>query len=177
MSINSLGAPASTGTALNEMIKRTMSEVDVNRDGQLSTAEFGTFLTHLLQGLAQGVKTSNLSRVSTANVGATSTPTPTPLGPYYPVPGFVVSKLQDLTHVTDKYTPAVRCFSQALGSKNLKSVPESLPAIVEHAKNNGFPNAKIISHDCLDFGDGYGIIDVIVDVGGPKAHWWFNNNQ
>ena len=181
MSINSIGSPLGAGSGVSEMVKRTMSEVDTNHDGQLSSSEFGTFLTHLLEGLSQKARPTNESSapgsstaVSFASaVKAATSDTP---GAYYNVPGFELSKLQDTTHVNSKYTPAVRAFSQAVAAGSLASVTDSLANIVTYAKNNGFPDAKVTSDDAIDFGDGNGPIDTIVDVGGPNAHWWFHNN-
>jgi hypothetical protein len=162
------------------MVKRTMSEVDTNHDGQLSSSEFGTFLTHLLEGLSKAKPTneSSASRSSTSAsfssaIKAATSDTP---GVYFNVPGFELSKLQDTDHVNSKYTPAVRAFSQAVAAGSLKSVTDSLANIVTYAKDNGFPDAKVTSADAIDFGDGNGPIDTIVDVGSPNAHWWFHNN-
>ena len=179
MSISSLGSPPSTSSGLSEMVKRTMSEVDTNKDGQLSSTEFGTFLTHLLEGLSQKARATNASSTSVVDVRAVSsaaTVWSAADGPYFNVPGFELSKLQNTSHVNNKYTPAVRCFSQCVAAGGLKSVSDSLPEIVAYAQNNGFPDAKVVSSDAIDFGDGHGVIDTIVDVGGPNAHWWFHNN-
>ena len=66
-------------------------------------------------------------------------------------------------------------FSRAIAAGNLPSVSGSLPAIVAYAQANGFPDAKVVKDDSIDFGDGHGAIDVITSVGGPDANWWFNN--
>jgi hypothetical protein len=176
MSISSLGPPLSTSSGLSEMVKRTMSEVDTNKDGQLSTTEFGTFLTHLLEGLSQKTRVTNASSAAVSSAASASAVWSPADGPYFNVPGFELSKLQNTKHVNDKYTPAVRCFSQCVAASGLKSVSESLPEIVAYAQSNGFPNAKVVSSDAIDFGDGHGVIDTIVDVGSPNAHWWFRNN-
>jgi hypothetical protein len=175
MSINSIGSPLGASSGLSEMVKRTMSEVDTNKDGQLSSSEFGTFLTHLLEGLSQKARPTNVSAAS-ASFAAAAAEAAAPAGPYFAVPGFDFGKLQNTTHVNAKYTPAVRAFSQAIAAEGLASVTDSLSSIVTFAKNNGFPNAKVTSSDAIDFGDGEGPIDTIVDVGGPDAHWWFHNN-
>jgi hypothetical protein len=183
MSISSLGSPPSTSSGLSEMVKRTMSEVDTNKDGQLSATEFGTFLTHLLEGLSQKTRLTNASSAAVSSVSTAAGVTSKGAGvwsaadgPYFNVPGFDLSKLQNTSHVNDKYTPAVRCFSQCVAAQGLASVSGSLPSIVTYAQNNGFPDAKVVSSDAIDFGDGHGVIDTIVDVGGPNAHWWFHNN-
>jgi hypothetical protein len=190
MSINSVGSPDRAASGLSELIKRTMSEVDTNKDGQVSSSEFGSFLKHLLEGLSPKVRNRNHDLAGTNQgspdlastagsvlfASAVKTAASDGGGPYFNVPGFELSKLQDTTHVNDKYTPAVRAFSQAVAAGDLKCVTDSLTNIVEYAQSNGFPDAKVTSADCIDFGDGYGPIDTIVDVGSPNAHWWFHNN-
>lgn len=180
MSINSIGSPVGATSGLSEVVKRTMSEVDTNHDGQLSSSEFGTFLTRLLEGLSKAKPTnassaagSTTTALFSSAIKAATSDTP---GAYFNVPGFELSKLQNTEHVNTKYTPAVRVFSQAVAAGSLKSVTDSLADIVTYAQNNGFPDAKVHSADAIDFGDGYGPIDTIVDVGSPNAHWWFHNN-
>lgn len=95
--------------------------------------------------------------------------------PFFDVPGFDPTKLRDLNYSSPKYSPAVRIFAQALGSMGLPPTSESLQRIVDYARSRGFPNARVTGNDTIDFGDGYGPIDVITDVGGPGAGWWFNN--
>ncbi len=114
---------------------------------------------------------------NTAPTGPTTTPPSGPPGTYANIPGFDLGKLQDPTHQNSKYTPAVRAFSQAIGSGNLPPTSASLPAVVAYAQSHGFPNAKVTGSDSIDYGDGWGPIDVITDVGGPGAGWWFANNE
>ena len=94
---------------------------------------------------------------------------------YAEIPGFDFGKLTDLTHINAKYPPAVRAFSMAIKAESLSPASSSLSSIVSYARGNGFPNAKVAGSDTIDFGDGAGPIDVITDVGGPGAHWWFHN--
>jgi hypothetical protein len=169
MALNGVG---SQNGNVDRLINQLMSRVDTNKDGALSKAEFGTFLTTLLDSLAQPATLPTFPASSVASAPLVAR-TPAASSTYNPVQGFVLSKLEDPTHVTEKYSAAVRVFSRAIGGLSPKT--ESLPAIAAFAQANGFPNAKVTGDDTIDFGDGYGSIDVITDVGGPNANWWFNN--
>ena len=73
MSINSVSA----NTDVEQLVQRLVSRADVNSDGQLSSAEFGSFLTHLIEGIS--AKTSsgtgaNYAVPSAAPVAAPTTP-------------------------------------------------------------------------------------------------------
>jgi hypothetical protein len=160
---------SSTSTAdIGQLVQRLISVADRNKDGQLSSSEFGSFLTSLISEPPAAVNDlkGTTSGAAAAHVAATP-------APFNEISGFVLSKIQDPTHVTQKYSPALRTFSQAIAG--LKPAPDSLPAIVAFAKGNGFPDAKITKSDSIDFGDGTGPIDVIVDVDGPNASWSFQN--
>jgi hypothetical protein len=112
------------------MIKRTMSEVDTNKDGKLSSTEFGTFLTHLLEGLSQKARPTSLSSASGLfTTAAAEAATSAADGPFFNVPGFDFGKLQNTTYVSPKYSPAVRAFSQAIAAENLAPVSGSLSKI------------------------------------------------
>jgi hypothetical protein len=167
MSMNPLSSSTSTAD-IGQLVQRLITVADRNQDGQLSTSEFGSFLTSLISEPPTAVTDlkGTTSGAATARVAATA-------APFNEISGFVLSKIQDPTHVTQKYSAALRAFSQAIAG--LKPVPESLPAIVTFAKANGFPDAKITKSDSIDFGDGIGAVDVIVDVDGPNASWSFQN--
>jgi hypothetical protein len=48
MSINTVSANAN----VEQLVQRLVSQADRNQDGQLSSTEFGAFLTHLLEGVS-----------------------------------------------------------------------------------------------------------------------------
>lgn len=98
--------------------------------------------------------------------GATTTTTHT-------LDGFDTTKLNDPTYESSKYTKALRQFTASINGK--PPTTDSLNALVAEAKANGFPNAKVSGKDTIDYGDGNGPIDVIIDVGGPNAKWAFQN--
>jgi hypothetical protein len=164
MSINTLSAPTAD---IGQLVQRLVATADLNKDGSVSSSEFGSFLTGLIGGISSrdDLKGTRLSALTSDAAPSTA--------PFNEVPGFVLSKLQDSTHVTPKYSAAVRAFSQAIAG--LSPVPASLPTIVSFAQANGFPDAKITKSDSIDFGDGRGPIDLIVDVDGPLSSWSFQN--
>lgn len=87
-----------------------------------------------------------------------------------PIQGFDTTKLQNPGYVDDKYTAALRDFSGYLGSGGQVS-RNNLGGAVSYAQANGFPNAKVVGDDKIDFGDGRGPIDVITSGG----QIWFAN--
>ena len=48
-----------------------------------------------------------------------------------------------------------------------------LQQIVDYVKQNGYPNATVTGKDSIDFGDGYGDIDVLTSEG---TWWWGPKN-
>ena len=90
--------------------------------------------------------------------------------PYAQVPGFDLGKLNNPKHQNDKYTPAVRAFSQGLGA-GVTVARGQLDPMVKHLQSNGFQQAKAVGDDKIDFGDGRGAIDVVTS----KGELWFNN--
>lgn len=98
-------------------------------------------------------------------------------GNYADVPGFDTSKINDPTHVNDKYTPALRVFSQGL-SAGVPIQRGNLSSQVSWAQGHGFPNARQVGDDSIDYGDGHGPIDIIRSDGAvmflDKAVWGSN---
>lgn len=70
MSINSVSA----NTDVEQLVQRLVSRADVNNDGQLSSSEFGSFLTHLIEGISS--KTSNGTGANNARSSAVSVDAP-----------------------------------------------------------------------------------------------------
>jgi len=79
---------------------------------------------------------------------------------YAPIPGFDIAKINDPTHVNDKYSPALRAFSEAMAA-GIPLTRGNLAPQVDWAKSHGFANAKQVGDDSIDFGDTRGPIDLI----------------
>jgi hypothetical protein len=75
MSINTVSA----NTNVEQLVQRLVSQADVNKDGQLSSTEFGSFLTHLIEGVS-----AKVPNVAGSNYGAASAPLK-PLAPINPI--------------------------------------------------------------------------------------------
>jgi hypothetical protein len=72
MSINTVSA----NTNVEQFVQRLVSQADINKDGQLSSSEFGSFLTHLLEGVA--AKQPNIAGSNHAAVSASQGAAPLP---------------------------------------------------------------------------------------------------
>jgi hypothetical protein len=75
MSINTVSA----NTNVEQLVQRLVSQADLNKDGQLSSTEFGSFLTHLIEGVSAKVPNVAGSNYATASaplakVGPTDPP-------------------------------------------------------------------------------------------------------
>jgi hypothetical protein len=160
---------SSVGGLSPDVAQSIFQAVDRNGDQQVSLSEFTAFLNRLAGELTGAQTTGDTSSAATTIAKAAAT---TSTG-YAPIQGFDFAKITDVAHVNGKYTEALRAFSQALYAGNLPPVSSSLASIVSYAQANGFPEAKTIGKDVINFGDGYGDVDVIVDVGGTNASWAF----
>jgi hypothetical protein len=163
MAINSIGSTPDIG----QLITGIMDRVDANKDGQLSKDEFGTFLTSLLGGINDKVKAGTAANTSPILMSM-STPTATAAtarSSYDPIPGFDSRKLNDPSHLTTKYT-----FARAVQDLGLAPASGNLQAVVDYLNARGGA-AKVTGDDTIDFGDGFGPIDVIFSVGDPEARW------
>lgn len=180
MPISSIGS----NVQLQNLIQNTMTAADLDKNGQLSQDEFASFFTALLQGISAkttaGTTVSSNTTALTSSITAIKSTLNTPLSStdpsaYAPVPGFDLNKIRNLDHVNDKYTAAVRVFSRGLAALGLDAVSSrgNLQPMADFAKDNGFPDAKTVSDDQIDFGDGHGPIDVITVAG----TWWFQNQK
>lgn len=144
------------GSSIDALARQLMSQVDANKDGQLSAQEFGTFLTRMLDGASDPSAVPH-NHVSPGLTGSE----------YQPMSGFDTSKLNDTSHTTMKYT-----FARAVQDLGLLQAPTSdnLQAIVDRLAEAGV-TATVVSKDKIDFGDGYGPIDVIARTGTAEAQW------
>ncbi len=94
-----------------------------------------------------------------------------PAAPVYgQIQGFDYDKLTSGGGTAEKYSPAVRTFSQGLGAGTAITRGNLWP-MVAYAQAQGFPNARAVGDDKIDFGDGNGPIDVIQSNGSV----WFQN--
>jgi hypothetical protein len=151
----------SAGDAISQLISKVMDKYDGDKDGQLTKAEFGSFLSGLIGGAggAAGALAAAADPTSTPSTGAYRSK----------LAGFAHNKIDDPTirdAMTSKYV-AARIF------QDYPPMPESLPAVVDRLKAQGI-NATQTDFDKIDFGDGYGPIDVIQGAypGGGVAWQW-----
>ena len=159
----------SGNTALSELITKVMDKFDTDKDKKLSQSEFTDFLTGLLEGGLPATK----SAVSTQ--AAAPADIPVKVGEYRSrMGGFDHVKMDNPSMqgaMTSKYK-AARIF------QDFPPQPESLPAVVERLKAIGV-NATHDGKDKIDFGDGYGQIDVIQGAypGGGVAWQWIPQGE
>lgn len=149
---------------ISQLISRVMDKYDGDKDGKLTSQEFGSFLSGLL-----GTTGPSSTALSTTVVKTAKDPM-AGAGQYRSkLAGFDHRKMDDPTikdAMTSKYV-AARIF------QDYPPMPESLPAVVDRLKAQGI-NAKQTDFDKIDFGDGYGPIDVIQGAypGGGVAWQW-----
>lgn len=141
------------------------SRLDSNNDGRLDKGEFHSFL----ESLTRQIGTSRSAGIGTA--GGTVAPTQMQAsGPriYQPMLGFDYVKLNTPSHTTAKYVFA-RATQDVPLPWDRASRSAGLSAIVENVRQNGYPNARVTDRDKIDFGDGWGNIDVLTHDG----QWWW----
>ena len=139
--------------------------VDANSDGRLSTTEFQSFLENLLGKVS--TQTAGLGTEASAAAPQAASPRS-----YQPMLGFDYVKLNTPTHTTPKYVFA-RATQEVDLSWDRASRSEGLQKIADYVKQNGYANATVTGDDTIDFGDGYGDIDVLT---GDGAWWWGPKN-
>jgi hypothetical protein len=141
--------------------------VDANGDGKLNRAEFQSFLQNLLGKVGNGTQGLGSEAGAIAPRSATAE-----ARPYQPMMGFDYAKLNDPNHATAKYVFARATQNVNLGLGRL-SRSTGLQEIVDYVKHNGYPKATVTGKDSIDFGDGYGDIDVLTSEG---SWWWGPKN-
>jgi hypothetical protein len=159
-------ASTSGNSAISDLIAKVMDKFDTDKDNKLSANEFSSFLT----GLVGGTGVSGMPETGAAAGKAVSAAQQANLKEYRGMlAGFDHVKIDNpdiRDAMTSKYQ-ASRIF------QNFKPMPENLPAVVAELRAQGF-NATQTDHDKIDFGDGYGPIDVIQGSrpGGGVAWQW-----
>lgn len=148
--------------AIADLISRVVDRFDTNDDGQLSNTEFRQFLTGLLSGT--GHDTTGGASTTTNTTESLSTG----MHRSY-LAGFDSAKIDNPSLPgadTSKYR-AARVFQDYPPQR------ESLPAVIARLQAQGI-NARQADHDKIDFGDGFGPVDVILNSrpGGGDAWVW-----
>lgn len=77
---------------------------------------------------------------------------------YNPMPGWDTGKLQDLEHQNAKYDFARAVQTLGIPSQQARG---NLEVYVDWLQARGYPDARVTSDDKIDFGDGYGPVDVV----------------
>lgn len=109
-----------------------------------------------------------------------ATNTKNPDGSFRAVNGWDPTKLNDISHNTAKYA-FMRAVQNAgvegggLGERgNRDAMAADMPRIVQDLQYAGFPQATLVGDDKIDFGDGYGPVDVLT---GNGEWWWGTQDQ
>ena len=162
----------SANNGLSDLAAQLFKRVDGNNDGQLSANEFKSFLENLLNKIGSN-QTAGLGTAASVGLG-TPAPLVNPaaaggtLGGYQPMLGFDYKKLNDPNHTTPKYVFA-RATQDLEFSWDRASRSAGLQSIADYAKTHGHTKAKVTGDDTIDFGDGFGDIDVLTGDG----QWWW----
>lgn len=160
MSLNPL--TAGTGTdPISQLVSKVLARYDGDKDGKLTASEFGAFLGGLVGGTGGAGLATAASKVGDPGVTR---------GAYRSsLAGFDFRKMDDPSirdAMTSKYR-AARIF------QDYPPQPASIPLVIDRLKAEGI-NAVQTDFDKIDFGDGYGPIDVIQGAypGGGVAWQW-----
>lgn len=153
--VNNTTDTAALATLAQTLFKR----VDTNNDGQLNGNEFKGFLEALLNKVG-GSQTGLLG-------GASASASDKPKV-YQGMIGFDYAKLNNPNHGTAKYVFA-RATQDLEFPWDRPSRSEGLQRIADYAKERGYANSVVIGDDKIDFGDGFGPIDVLTGDG----QWWW----
>lgn len=162
MAINAVGST----NGVDQLVQQLMKGIDTNRDKQVSTSEFTTFLSKLLTNFSGQPTTTSMPGASRGAFAGVQALVP---GSYSAMAGFDTAKINDPNHTTLKYQ-----FARAVQDLGLlhAAATENLQRVVDYLNQNG-GHATVTGKDTIDFGDGHGPVDVIFDVGGAAAAWQF----
>lgn len=144
-------------TAMAALAQALLKRADANGDGQLSGTEFKSFLETLLNKVGTS-QTAALGRAASGSAPKV----------YQGMLGFDYAKLNNPNHNTAKYVFA-RATQDLEFPWDRASRSAGLQRIADYAKERGYPNTAVIGDDKIDFGDGYGAIDVLTGDG----QWWW----
>jgi len=164
-------ASTSGNTAISDLIAKVMDKFDTDKDKKLSANEFSSFLSGLIGGSGgvKGMSDSPAGVGGSAGTGVSDAQRANLKDYRGMLAGFDHVKIDnpDIRDAMSSKYQASRIF------QNFKPMPESLPAVVEELRAQGI-NATQADMDKIDFGDGYGPIDVIQGAypGGGVAWQW-----
>jgi hypothetical protein len=163
---------------ISSIASQLLKKFDSNSDGQLSNDEFFSLLNKITETLtpaATGAQngTAAVSKGFSSVTASTLLPTAEAAKTYQMMEGFDFGKLNNPLHTTPKYVFARATQDLGLRSGDRDAMSQSLPQIVEAVKQQGYPDARVIGDDKIDFGDGYGEIDVLTSWG----TWWWGPTQ
>jgi hypothetical protein len=166
-------------TSSASLVQQLFKSVDANNDGKLNSDEFQSFLETLVgavsgksSGTGTGTTGSAIKRLiddgtSGDDLSVPSTPSAASRV-YQGMLGFDYVKLNTPSHTTAKYVFA-RATQDIDFAFDRESRSTNLQKIADYAKDHGYPDAKVTGDDTMDFGDGYGDIDVLTGDG----QWWW----
>lgn len=151
---------------MSELFAKVMDKFDTDKDKKLNAAEFGAFLSGLI-GDNKSTLAGQTASTGTSLKGDPGSEKMDGNGPFrFYLAGFDHNNLDNAAMQTVKYR-AARIFV------DFKPMPENIPAVVDRLQQIGI-NAKQVSSDKVDFGDGWGPIDIIQGAypGGGVAWQW-----
>jgi hypothetical protein len=149
----------SVNNAVANLANELFRHLDSNGDGRLNSTEFQSFLETLLQHVdnkrVPGAGAPIVAREATPRV-------------YAPMEGFNTEKLNNPNHTTPKYVFARATQDLDVGVTRA-SRSAALEQIAQYVRERGYPNAVVTNDDEIQFGDGFGPIDVLTAGG----NWWW----
>jgi hypothetical protein len=132
----------------------------------MRTASPGWDYSGITPNQSLGASAPKIGGVEVPPIGPSSGPSVAPgahAGQKVTLLGFDSSKLEDPGSggaAGSKYSPAAKTFYNGL-KQDVGLQRGGLGNMVLYAQGNGFPNAKAVGDDKIDFGDGNGPVDVI----------------
>jgi hypothetical protein len=156
----------STSGSVSSLSSELFKSLDANSDGRLSRNEFQSFLETLvgqMSGKSGGLGTAATAASTDSTAAATAAPKV-----YQSMLGVDYVKLNTPDHTTPKYVFA-RATQDLSFQYDRASRSAGLQQIADYAKDHGYPDTSVVGDDCLDFGDGNGVIDVLTSDG----QWWW----
>ena len=160
-------------TGATDLAQLLFKKADRNGDHQVSSDEFKSFLTSLLNGLNTAGSAAPPASTPAVKSAQGAAPGGSTDGlPFASIMGFSLEKLQDPTHVNEKYSASVRLFSQALAATGAEPNSAGLQQLVDWMNAHGATASA--SNDMITI-NGDAPVDCITDFGGTNSNWWFHN--